>query len=98
MQKIHSQSYSKKVEIFIVQAETTKVENKPMTYPIKHEQVYRTAALTLSKLDLTAVIKAQRVIFPESEYWKEITRAKLYEVLMDELMKECDWEVGMIDQ
>jgi len=67
-------------------------------YPIKHEQVYRTAALTLSKLDLTAVIKAQRVIFPESEYWKEITRAKLYEVLMDELMKECDWEVGMIDQ
>jgi hypothetical protein len=78
--------------------ETTKVENKPMTYPIKHEQVYRTAALTLSKLDLTAVIKAQRVIFPESEYWKEITRAKLYEVLMDELMKECDWEVGMIDQ
>lgn len=26
MQKIHSQSYSKKVEIFIVQAETTKVE------------------------------------------------------------------------
>lgn len=78
--------------------ETTKVENKPMTYPIKHEQVYRTAALALSKLDLTAVIKAQRVIFPESEYWKEITRAKLYEVLMDELMKECDWEVGMIDQ
>ena len=69
-----------------------------MTYPIKHEQVYRTAALALSKLDLTAVIKAQRVIFPESEYWKEITRAKLYEVLMDELMKECDWEVGMIDQ
>ncbi len=67
-------------------------------YPIKHEQVYRTAALALSKLDLTAVIKAQRVIFPESEYWKEITRAKLYEVLMDELMKECDWEVGMIDQ
>ena len=67
-------------------------------YPVKHEQVYRTAALALSKLDLTAVIKAQRVIFPESEYWKEITRAKLYEVLMEELMKTCDWEVGMIDQ
>ena len=68
------------------------------TYPVKHEQVYRTAALALSKLDLTAVIKAQRIIFPDSEYWKEITRAKLYEVLMDKLMKECDWEVGMIDQ
>lgn len=67
-------------------------------YPVKHEQVYRTAALALSKLDLTAVIKAQRVIFPDSEYWKEITRAKLYEVLMEELMKTCDWEVGMIDQ
>lgn len=67
-------------------------------YPIKHEQVYRTAALALSKLDLTAVIKAQRIIFPDSEYWKEITRAKLYEVLMEELMKTCDWEVGMIDQ
>lgn len=78
--------------------ETTKDENKPMTYPVKHEQVYRTAALALSKLDLTAVIKAQRVIFPESEYWKEITRAKLYEVLMDELMKACDWEIGMIEQ
>jgi hypothetical protein len=67
-------------------------------YPVKHEQVYRTAALALSKLELTTVIKAQRVIFPDSEYWKEITRTKLYEVLMDELMKECDWEVGMIDQ
>jgi hypothetical protein len=78
--------------------ELTKVEDKPMAYPIKHEQVYRTAALAMAKLDLTAVIKAQRIIFPESEYWKEITRAKLYEVLMDELMKECDWEVGMIDQ
>lgn len=78
--------------------ESTKVEDKPMTYPVKHEQVYRTAALALSKLDLTAVIKAQRIIFPESEYWKEITRAKLYEVLMEELMKTCDWEVGMIDQ
>ena len=70
----------------------------PAKYPIKHEQVYRTAALALSKLDLTAVIKAQRIIFPDSEYWKEITRAKLYEVLMEELMKTCDWEVGMIDQ
>lgn len=78
--------------------ETTKVETKPMEYPVKHEQVYRTAALALSKLDLTAVIKAQRVIFPESEYWKEITRAKLYEILMEEIMKTCDWEVGMIDQ
>ena len=79
-------------------SETKKVDDKPMPYPIKHEQVYRTAALSLSKLDLTAVIKAQRVIYPDSVYWKEITRARLYEVLMDELMKECDWEVGMIDQ
>lgn len=78
--------------------ESTKVEDKPMTYPVKHEQVYRTAALALSKLDLTAVIKAQRIIFPEDEYWKGITRAKLYEVLMDELMKACDWEIGMIEQ
>lgn len=78
--------------------ETTKDEDKPMTYPVKHEQVYRTAALALSKLDLTAVIKAQRIIFPEDEYWKGITRAKLYEVLMDELMKACDWEIGMIEQ
>lgn len=70
----------------------------PEKYPVKPEQVYRTAALALSKLDLTAVIKAQRVIFPDSEYWKEITRAKLYEVLMEELMKACDWEVGMMDQ
>lgn len=78
--------------------ETTAVENKPMEYPVKPEQVYRTAALALSKLDLTAVIKAQRIIFPDSEYWKEITRAKLYEVLMEELMKTCDWEVKMIAQ
>lgn len=76
----------------------TTVENKPMAYPVKPEQVYRTAALALSKLDLTAVIKAQRIIFPDSEYWKEITRAKLYEVLMEELMKTCDWEVRMIEQ
>lgn len=55
--------------------------------------VYRTAALALSKLDLTSIIKAQRVIFPESTYWKEITRAKLYEELMAELMMNCDCEV-----
>ena len=73
-------------------------EENPASYPVSPEQVYRTAAIALSKLDLTAIIKAQRVMFPDSKYWADITRARLYEELTEELMKECDFMVAMIRQ
>ena len=73
-------------------------EENPAPYPVSPEQVYRTAAIALSKLDLTAIIKAQRVMFPDSKYWADITRARLYEELTEELMKECAFMVAMIRQ
>lgn len=73
-------------------------EEDSAPYPVSPEQVYRTAAIALSKLDLTAIIKAQRVMFPDSKYWTDITRARLYEELTEELMKECDFMVAMIRQ
>ena len=73
-------------------------EENSAPYPVSPEQVYRTAAIALSKLDLTAIIKAQRVMFPDSKYWADITRARLYEELTEELMKECDFMVAMIRQ
>lgn len=80
--------------------DATLVEPKPAKeeYPVKCEDVYRAAALALSKLNLVAVIKGQRAMFPESEYWKNITRSRLYPDLMEELMAHCDFICGQLQQ
>ena len=80
--------------------DATLVEPKPAKedYPVKREDVYRAAALALSKLNLVAVIKGQRAMFPDSEYWTNITRSRLYPDLMEELMAHCDFICGQLQQ
>lgn len=82
--------------------EDSKISGEPASeetgenFPFDPCLLYRAAAIAVSKLDLVAIIKAQRTIFEQSKYWKDITRQKLEEDLMSRVLTECDKIAGMI--